>query len=116
VLRRMKWRLGLRNGLDIWRLWRAGTNEPCKIARKPGKRQRHSQVVTSSLHKLAIATKKNLWEIKLAHRPKSFWYPTQHCTALRSSKSFPPRPDFICWTSAEARTARWQTSESPMET
>jgi len=28
-----------------------------------------------SLHELAIATEQNLWEIKLAHRPKSFWYP-----------------------------------------
>jgi tRNA (mo5U34)-methyltransferase len=31
--------------------------------------------MTSSLHELAIATERNLWEIKLAHRPKSFWYP-----------------------------------------
>jgi tRNA (mo5U34)-methyltransferase len=29
----------------------------------------------SSLHELAIATEQSLWEIKLAHRPKSFWYP-----------------------------------------
>ena len=27
------------------------------------------------LHELAVATEQNLWEIKLAHRPKSFWYP-----------------------------------------
>jgi tRNA (mo5U34)-methyltransferase len=31
--------------------------------------------MTTSLHELAIATEQNLWEIKLAHRPKSFWYP-----------------------------------------
>jgi tRNA (mo5U34)-methyltransferase len=31
--------------------------------------------MTSSLHELAIATEQNLWEIKLSHRPKSFWYP-----------------------------------------
>ena len=31
--------------------------------------------MTSSLHELAIATEVNLWEIKLAHRSKSFWYP-----------------------------------------
>jgi tRNA (mo5U34)-methyltransferase len=31
--------------------------------------------MTLSLHELAIATEQNLWEIKLAHRPKSFWYP-----------------------------------------
>src|SRR6266568_2369985 len=31
--------------------------------------------MTSSLHELAIATEQNLWEIKLAHRSKSFWYP-----------------------------------------
>ena len=31
--------------------------------------------MTSSLHELAVATEQNLWEIKLAHRPKSFWYP-----------------------------------------
>jgi tRNA (mo5U34)-methyltransferase len=29
----------------------------------------------SSLHELAIATEQHLWEIKLAHHPKSFWYP-----------------------------------------
>ena len=29
----------------------------------------------SSLNKLAIATEPTLWEIKLAHRPKTFWYP-----------------------------------------
>jgi len=40
--------------------------------------------MTSSLHELAIATEQNLWEIKLAHRPKSFWYPysTLHNVAL----------------------------------
>jgi hypothetical protein len=31
--------------------------------------------MTSSLQDLAIVTEKDLWEIKLAHRPKSFWYP-----------------------------------------
>lgn len=29
----------------------------------------------SSLHELAVATEQQLWEIKLAHHPKSFWYP-----------------------------------------
>jgi tRNA (mo5U34)-methyltransferase len=40
--------------------------------------------MTSSLHELAIATERNLWEIKLAHRPKSFWYPysTLHNVAI----------------------------------
>jgi hypothetical protein len=40
--------------------------------------------MTTSLHELAIATEKNLWEIKLAHRPKSFWYPypTLHNVAI----------------------------------
>lgn len=40
--------------------------------------------MTSSLHELAIATERNLWEIKLAHRPKSFWYPysTLHNVAV----------------------------------
>jgi tRNA (mo5U34)-methyltransferase len=40
--------------------------------------------MTSSLHELAIATEQNLWEIKLAHRPKSFWYPysTLHNVAV----------------------------------
>jgi len=33
------------------------------------------QLMTSSLHDLAIAMEQDLWEIKLAHRPKSFWYP-----------------------------------------
>jgi tRNA (mo5U34)-methyltransferase len=31
--------------------------------------------MTSSLSELAIATEQDLWEIKLAHRPESFWYP-----------------------------------------
>jgi hypothetical protein len=30
--------------------------------------------MTLSFHELAIATEKDLWEIKLAQRPKSFWY------------------------------------------
>ena len=40
--------------------------------------------MTSSLHELAIATEQHLWEIKLAHRPKSFWYPysTLHNVAV----------------------------------
>jgi len=40
--------------------------------------------MTSSLHELAISTEQNLWEIKLAHRPKSFWYPysTLHNVAV----------------------------------
>jgi len=40
--------------------------------------------MTPSLHELAIATEKNLWEIKLAHRSKSFWYPysTLHNVAV----------------------------------
>jgi hypothetical protein len=29
----------------------------------------------SSLYELAVATEQRLWEIKLAHHPKSFWYP-----------------------------------------
>jgi len=42
------------------------------------------QRMTSSLRELAIATEENLWEIKLAHRPKSFWYPysTLHNVAV----------------------------------
>jgi tRNA (mo5U34)-methyltransferase len=40
--------------------------------------------MTSSLHELAIATEQDLWGIKLAHRPKSFWYPysTLHNVAV----------------------------------
>ncbi len=40
--------------------------------------------MTSSLHELAIATERDLWEIKLAHRPKTFWYPysTLHNVAV----------------------------------
>lgn len=40
--------------------------------------------MTTSLHELAIATEQKLWEIKLAHRPKSFWYPysTLHNVAI----------------------------------
>jgi len=40
--------------------------------------------MTSSLHDPAVAIEQNLWEIKLAHRPKSFWYPysTLHNVAV----------------------------------
>ena len=40
--------------------------------------------MAASLHELAIATEQDLWEIKLAHRPKSFWYPysTLHNVAV----------------------------------
>lgn len=40
--------------------------------------------MTLSLHQLALATEQNLWEIKLARRPKSFWYPysTLHNVAV----------------------------------
>jgi len=40
--------------------------------------------MTSFLHELAMATEQNLWETKLAHRPKSFWYPypTLHNVAI----------------------------------
>jgi tRNA (mo5U34)-methyltransferase len=40
--------------------------------------------MTSSLQDLAIATERSLWETKLAHRPKSFWYPysTLHNVAI----------------------------------
>lgn len=31
--------------------------------------------MASSLHDLAVTTEQSLWKIKLAHRPKSFWYP-----------------------------------------
>lgn len=34
-----------------------------------------AQSTTSTLSELAISTEQRLWEIKLAHRPKSFWYP-----------------------------------------
>jgi len=34
-----------------------------------------AQPKTSSLSDLAISTAERLWKIKLAHRPKSFWYP-----------------------------------------
>ena len=38
----------------------------------------------SSLSKLAIATEPDLWNVKLAHRPKTFWYPysTLHNVAV----------------------------------
>jgi tRNA (mo5U34)-methyltransferase len=40
--------------------------------------------MTSSLHDLAIAAEQDFWKIKLAHRPKSFWYPysTLHNVAV----------------------------------
>jgi tRNA (mo5U34)-methyltransferase len=40
--------------------------------------------MTASLHDLAMATERKLWETKLAHRPKSFWYPysTLHNVAV----------------------------------
>jgi 2-polyprenyl-3-methyl-5-hydroxy-6-metoxy-1,4-benzoquinol methylase len=46
--------------------------------------QTDQQHMTSSLHDLAMAMEQRLWEIKLAHRPKSFWYPypTLHNVAV----------------------------------
>jgi hypothetical protein len=40
--------------------------------------------MTSSLHDLVIATEQLFWKMKLAHRPKSFWYPypTLHNVAI----------------------------------
>ncbi len=40
--------------------------------------------MTLSLEQLALVTERNFWEIKLAHRPKSFWYPysTLHNVAV----------------------------------
>lgn len=34
-----------------------------------------SSVPSPPLRELALSTEQRLWEIKLAHRPKSFWYP-----------------------------------------
>ena len=34
-----------------------------------------AQSTTSSLSQLAVSMEQRLWDIKLAHRPKSFWYP-----------------------------------------
>ncbi len=40
------------------------------------KRQRKTYERTKSpLRQLAMTTERNFWEIKLAHRPQSFWYP-----------------------------------------
>jgi tRNA (mo5U34)-methyltransferase len=38
-------------------------------------RERSCKRTKSPLCRLAIATEGNFWEIKLAHRPESFWYP-----------------------------------------
>src|ERR1700719_1053855 len=97
--RPMKWKLRLRNEPNTWPLLRANITEPCKRretrATKSGTRSRLTNAVkqschtnlhgmTKSLHELAIATEQNLWEIKLTHRPKSFWYPysTLHNVAV----------------------------------
>ena len=73
--------------------------------------------MTLSLRELAIATEQNLWEIKLAHRPKSFWYPysTLHNVAVLE-KLCCHGADSTCWNSAEVRTEKWQTLEPPTET
>ena len=53
--------------------------------------------MTTSLHELAIATEQNLWEIKLAHRPKSFWYPysTLHNVAVLEKLSAAARLNLL---------------------
>lgn len=38
-------------------------------------RSRKARGGTSSLRDLALAKEQELWNTKLAHRPKSFWYP-----------------------------------------
>ncbi len=55
----------------------AGDHAPDGSARSLGARlQAESyQRAKSPLRQLAMTAERDLWEIKLAHRPKSFWYP-----------------------------------------
>src|SRR6266849_7969713 len=110
--RPMKWKRGLRNGPNKWLLLRANINEPCNRPETRAtksvtgsrltnsvKQSCHTNLhgMTTSLHELAIATEQNLWEIKLAHRPKSFWYPysTLHNVAVLEKLSAAARLNLL---------------------
>jgi tRNA (mo5U34)-methyltransferase len=43
--------------------------------REPTRERKTCEGTKSPLRKLATRTERNFWEIKLAHRPESFWYP-----------------------------------------
>ena len=62
--------------------------------------------MTLSLRELAIATEQNLWEIKLADRPKSSGITTQPRTMPQSWKSSAPGHGLIFWRFAEARVEK----------
>jgi 2-polyprenyl-3-methyl-5-hydroxy-6-metoxy-1,4-benzoquinol methylase len=42
---------------------------------KPRRERKTCEHTKSPLHQLTKTTERNFWEIKLAHRPESFWYP-----------------------------------------
>jgi hypothetical protein len=70
----------------------------------------------TSLNELAIATEQNLWEIKLAHCPKSFWYPYSTLHNVAVLEKLCAAADLICWSSAKVNVEKSQTSELPTET
>jgi tRNA (mo5U34)-methyltransferase len=53
--------------------------------------------MASSLHDLAVTAEQSFWKIKLAHRPKSFWYPysTLHNVAVLEKLSITTGHDLL---------------------
>jgi SAM-dependent methyltransferase len=49
--------------------WRKIAPRRAKSEKRPPQRQK------SPLYQVALATEQELWNVKLAHRPRSFWYP-----------------------------------------
>ena len=43
--------------------------------REPGRERKTCEHTKSLVRQVATTTERNFWEIKLAHRPESFWYP-----------------------------------------
>jgi len=70
----------LREALNHWfrgrMLGRGSAVAKHKLARRRANREKSSkQRRISPLYQAALATERTLWTVKLAQRPKSFWYP-----------------------------------------
>ena len=96
---------------------RDGAADKHNLAHQKASREENGQQSSNSLlYEAALATERTLWTVKVAQRPKSFGIPSEHCTMLQPSKSFPPQLDFSCSTSVGARRGESQISEPPTET
>jgi tRNA (mo5U34)-methyltransferase len=70
----------LRKALNDWlRGWMqkidSAVAKHTSVTRKANRKQNSKRRPKSPLYQAARATERTLWTVKLAHRPKSFWYP-----------------------------------------